>query len=311
MRGFGHDPRGRMASRLLVFAAVSSLTVVVAASFLLGSVFISPPGSVSGQKTRRAKTTTERPLTIAIVRTPGGPAEWRTYARAIKTMSDATGQPMRVRYVQDRSEIANLVETQKVDAGFLCTNCYLALADRPGVTLLVAPRVAGETKDAAVLVVRATSPYASLSELAGHRVGVMDSTSLAGNAYLYWLAEQEHMDVARSLNVVRGANEESNLKALLVGDVEAVVVNRSQLALWNQSDLRIISESPEFGMPPFVTGPSVDADTQAAMKKALLDMRPTATQPHSVVEGFSEVTAEDYAFARELSAFSAGFPGQR
>ena len=300
-----------MASRLLVFAAVSSLTIVVVASFLLGSVFISAPGSSAGQKTRRAKTPAGRPLTIAIVRTPGGPGEWRTYARAIKRMSDATGRPMRVRYVQDRGELAGLVETHEIDAGFLCTNCYLAIADQPGVTLLVAPRIAGEIKDAAVLVVRATSPYASLKELAGHRVGVMDPTSLAGNAYLYWLAEQEHVDVARSLSVVRGASEEHNLKALLVGDVEAVVVNRSQLALWNQSDLRIISESPEYGMPPFVTGPSVDADMQTVMKEALLDMRPTATQPHSVVEGFSEVTTGDYAFARELSAFSAGFPGQR
>jgi len=249
-------------------------------------------------------------MTIAIVRTPGGPAEWRTYARAIKRMSDATGRPMRVRYLQDRREIVELMRTHKVDAGFLCTNCYLDLAGA-GVSLVAVPRIAGENKDAAVLVVRDSSPYTSLKELAGHRVGVIGPTSLAGYKYLYWLADCEKVDVAHSLVVVPGDSEEQNIKALLVGNVDAVVVNRSQLASWGQANLRVIRQSPEFGMPPFVTGSTVSTETRTAMKKVLLSTPPPAEQPHSVVDGFSGAEVGDYEFARELAKFSVSVRGPR
>jgi len=310
MRGFEQDPNGRTSRRLFVFAVVSSVAVVALASVLITSVFISAPGTSLGWPHPRAKTPSGRVLTVAIVRTPGGPAEWRTYARAIKKMSDATGRPMRVRYLQDRREIVELMRTREVDAGFLCTNCYLDLADA-GVSLVAVPRIAGENRDAAVLVVRGTSPYTSLKDLTGHRVGVIDPSSLAGYTYLYWLAASERVDVARSLVVVRGESEEQNIRALLVGDVEAVVVNRSQLAPWKQANLRVVSCSPEYGMPPFVTGPTVDTETRMEMKEALLSMPASAEQPHSVVEGFSEAAAGDYEFAQELAKFSRSSKGAR
>ena len=300
MKEPGNSPNNRTAGRILALAVVSSLAVIALASILIYSVFFSADSSL---RTRgpRVETPKGPSMTIAIARTAGGPAAWRTYARAIKRMSDATGRPMRVRYVVDRDEVVRLMSSREVDAGFLCTACYLELADEDGISLVATPRIAGKSKDAAVLVVKGSSPYRSLKDLDGRRVGVATPSSLAGYRYLYWLAKREGVDVAQSLIVVRGESQEQNVGALLAGDVDAVFVNRSQLALRDQSDLRIISQSPEYGMPPFVTGATVDTKTRNQMKQALLSMRPSVEQTRAVVEGFSEVTASDYDFARLLS----------
>jgi len=303
-----HHPR---ATRVLAVAVLSSATVVVLASVLITSVFFTASDAAPAANNSRVSLAAERPLTIAVARTAGGPSEWRTYARAIKRMSEATGRPIRVRYALDRSEAVRLVASQEVDGGFLCTNCYLELADDPDVHLIASPRIAGERKDAAVLVVRSGSPYSSLKTLTGRRVGVTDPSSLAGYTYLYWLASREHVDVARSLDVVRRETEEQNVKALLAGEVEAVVVNRSQLALWNHAGLTIVSQSPEFGMPPFVVGSTVDTATRSAMEQALLTMRGSSETPISLVQGFQSVTGADYAFARELARFSTTLPDSK
>ena len=300
MNKLGNSPKSGTAGQILAFAAVSSLAIVALASFLIFSVFFSADSSA--QATRQSvETHSGLPMTIVIARTAGGPSEWRTYARAIKRMSDATDRPMRVRYVADRAEVARLIRGREVDAGFLCTACYLEIADEDGISLVATPRIAGRVKDAAVLVVKGSSPYRSLKDLDGRRVGVATPSSLAGYKYLYWLAQREGVDVARSLNVVRGESQEENVGALLAGDLDAVVVNRSQMALRDQSDLRIASESPEYGMPPFVTGATVDTKTRNQMKQALLSMRPSMEQTRAVVEGFSEVEVSDYEFARQLS----------
>lgn len=299
------DPRGAVARRVLLVAAVSSLAVVVAASILITSVFSSATASLAARESRAADAPSGKPLTIAIARTAGGPSEWRTYARAIQRMSEATGRPMRVRYTMTRRDVADLLRSHEVDAGFLCTNCFVELADEGGISLVAAPMIAGERMDAAVLVVRDSSPYSSLKDLAGHRVGVTEPPSLAGHTYLYWLADRDGIDVARSLDVVQGESQEHNVKALLTGEVDAVVVNRSQLALWNHADLRIVSTSPEFGMPPFVTGSTVDTETRAAMKRSLLSTPASPRSSRSLVQGFAEVSVADYDFAQQLVRFAA------
>lgn len=311
MKDAVHEPHGRAAGRILAFAAMSSLAIIVLASFLIYSAFFSNAGYSPQPTEPRTSTAADRSMTIAIARTAGGPLEWRTYARAVKRMSDATGRPMRVRYVESRSEIVRLMKSGEVDAGFLCTYCYLELAGSEGISLVAAPRIAGETMDAAVLVVRASSRYRSLKDLDGRRVGVAGPTSLAGYKYLYWLANREHIDTARALTIVPGDTQDQNLRVLLAGKVDAVVVNRSQLAIWAQRDLKIISQSPEYGMPPFVAGSTVDTATRDTMRQALLSLRPSAEQTRAVIEGFSEVTAEDYGFARQLLQVSPTAVGSK
>lgn len=287
---------------LLIFALVSSAIVVALASALIASFFTSdssqriPSGGAAQQ--------TGEPLTVALARTPGGSLEWRTYVSAIQRMGEAVGRPMRVRYVESRSDMADLLLTGQVDAAFLCTYCYLQVGDKPGVALVAVPVIAGQTKDAAVLVVRADARYGSLADLRGHRIGVMDPTSLAGYAYLMWLSEQRGVEATSSFVLVPGDSQEQNIRALLARDVEAVVVNRSQLASWPDAGLRILATSPEFGMPPFVTGPTVDAATRDLMQRALLTMRPASETTPTSIEGFAVPKRSDYGFARILAGFT-------
>lgn len=288
---------------LLYFAIVSSAVVVAASSALITSFFVSAR-SATDAPSGSAVPLTGRPLTIALARTPGGSREWRTYASAIRRMSDAAGRPMLLRYVGSRSEMSELLLTGRVDAAFMCIYCYLQVADEPGVSLVAAPVIDGQAKDAAVLVARPGSGYGSLADLRGRRIGVTEPTSLGGYAYLLWLAEQNGVDAARSLVLVPADSQEQSIRALLAEDVEAAVVNRSQLAAWGDAGLRVIATSPEFGMPPFVTGPTVDPATRDLMQRALLTMRPSLEITPTSVGGFTAPVRSDYDFARTLVRYT-------
>lgn len=292
-------PRAGRSRRLLWLAIVSSAMIVAISSVLMVSFFAAAPRSTAARPSGTLSTGGE-PLTVALARTPGGSLEWRTYADAIGRMGEAVGRPMRIRYVDSRSGMADLLLSGEVDAAFLCTYCYLRVAGEPGVSLVAAPVIAGHANDAAVLVVREDSDYAALPQLRGRRIGVTDPTSLAGHAYLLWLAEAHDLEAAGAFTLVTRDSQEQSIRALLAGDVEAVVVNRSQLASWRRTGIRVIETSPEFGMPPFVTGATVDAATSRLMRAALVSMRPAAQRASTTIEGFTVPEDDDYAFARTL-----------
>lgn len=284
---------------------VSSVVVLVVSSALIMSFFVAE-GRPSVARLSAAAAPVGKPLIVALARTPGGSREWRTYVRAIRRMGDAIDRPMRLRYVGSRTEMAELLLAGRVDAAFLCTYCYLEVADAPGVSLVAAPVIAGRAKDAAVLVARSDSGYRSLADLRGHRISVTEPTSLAGHAYLLWLAQREGLDVVGSLVLVPADSQEQGIRALLADDVDAVVVNRSQLASWSDAGLRVLATSPEFGMPPFVTGRTVDTATRDAMQRALLTMRPSSEITPTSIEGFTAPKSGDYGFARILERYTHG-----
>lgn len=314
MGGRSLDARSNVASSagrsrwLLIFALVSSAVVLAVSSALITSFFVAE-GPPSAGRSGAAVAPTGKPLIVALARTPGGSREWRTYAGAIRRMSDAIDRPMSLRYVGSRTEMAELLRVGRVDAAFLCTYCYLEVADAPGVSLVAAPVIAGHASDAAVLVALKGMSYRSLADLRGHRIGVTDPTSLAGHAYLRWLAEREGIDVADSLVLVPADSQEQSIRALLAHEVDAVVVNRSQLASWSDAGLRVLTTSPEFGMPPFVTGSAVDAATRDAMQRALLTMRPSAEITPTSIEGFAVPKDSDYGFARTLERYARATEG--
>jgi len=298
-----HTDRPRAGRSLwLRFAIVSSAVIVIAASLLITSFFVSD-GSPILASAGGTDSTSGKPLTVALARTPGGSLEWRTFAVAIHRMGRAVGRPMRLRYVESSAEMTDLLLKGEVDAAFTCTYCYLQVAGRPGVALVAAPEIAGHVKEAAVLVVREDSRYGSLEDLRGRNVGVTGATSLAGNAYLLWLAELEGLGSADPLVLVQADSQEESIRALLAEEVEAVVVNRSQLASWRGAGIRVIATSPEFGMPPFVTGPTVGAGTRDLMQRALLTMRPSSEVTPTSIEGFTVPRDADYEFARTLATY--------
>jgi len=281
--------------------------VAIVSSVVITSFFVAD-GPASATVTAGSVQTGEA-LTIALARTPGGSREWRTYASAIRRMGEAVGRPMHLRYVDSRAEMVELLRTGSVDAAFLCTYCYLQVADEPGVTLVAAPVIAGHSKDAAVLVVTADSAYATLADLRGHRVGVTEPTSLAGYAYLRWLATSQGIESADAFILVPRDSQEQSIRALTAGEVDAVVVNRSQLASWQDAGLRVIATSPEFGMPPFVTGRTIDAATRDTMQLALLAMRPSSEVTPTSIQGFVTPVSRDYDFARTLERYAGPMEG--
>lgn len=301
--------RARTSDRLLFFALTVTIGVVLAGSGAMWTLFTSPPAKAV--TTPQAATDSADRLVIAVARTAGGPAEWMTYAKAIAQMGTDTGLDIRVRYVPDRRGVVRLFSAHQVDAAFICTYCYLELQGLGLVDAAARPMIDGSPRDAAVLVVSAKSPFRSLLDLGGQKVAVSDGTSLAGHAFLYWLADENGLTAEEFFSaIVRNTSQERNLVELAAGRVDATVVNRTQLARWPATTFRIIGSSPEYGTPPFVVRHDLDPSIRDKLRQALLRAMnaPRATEGSSL-SGFVPASPEDYEFPRQLLPYASETTG--
>lgn len=292
----GARPRRRSDGYLLASLTITIL-VLIMGSLAMWNMFGSPvdastPAGAEGP-----------PFVIAVARTTGGSFEWATYADAVAQMRRDTGLDLQIRFVPDRNAVIGLMAEGEVDAAFLCTYCYLSLEQSRVVEVVARPLIDYSARDAAVLVVRGESRYERLGDLEGQAVAVSRPTSLAGSAFLFWLARDQGVDSSSFFStIIRDSSQERNLASLAAGRVEATVVNRSQLAGWAASDFRVIESSPEYGTPPFVVRSDLDDRTRELLAGALLRVRIAPAE--SSVTGFVSASAADYGFAHELLPFA-------
>lgn len=300
------QPRGPVSTRWLATAVATSLVVVVSGSLLMWSLFRGErPAGPTGTSERKHEgaSSADRPLVVAIARTPGGPSEWRGYALALSEVQEQLGRPLRVRYVTSRSAALELFRKDDVDAAFVSTYRYIEL-DRSGeVTLVATPIIDGRSGDAAVMVVAQDSPFHTLDDLRGGAVLLSSPMSLGGHTYLYWLMESKGTTPERYFSSVESTgSQDVNLRRVHEGAADAACVNRSGLSSWPEGEFRIISTSPEYGMPPLVARTSLDAATVSALRQAIASSVVRAALPRrGALDGFSgEVGADAYWFAELL-----------
>ncbi|RJQ53670.1 MAG: phosphate/phosphite/phosphonate ABC transporter substrate-binding protein [Actinobacteria bacterium] len=293
--------RRRPSRRYLILAVISTVVILVLANVLMISLV---RHGTEGKK-EVASASGSKPLTFAIARTAGGPQEWETYAGVVSEIGRGLGRPIRVRYLPDRRKVTDLFGEGHIDVAFVCTHCYLNLSDVRLAKILAVPKVKGTSKETAVLVVDSRSRFRHLNDLKGATIAVTDRTSLGGSAYLFWLSENQKINVHTFFkDVFRGSTQERNLSAVSRGQVDSTVVNRSQLASWPQSSFRILTASPEFGFPPVVVSSSLDPKLAREIQKRLFALEPgRGLRKGGVILGFVRPGLRPYAFARELRRF--------
>lgn len=227
-------------------------------------------------------------LVIGVARTPGGPRAWVGYARAMAEIQRVVG-PVKVRYIPDHEEAYRAMRYGQVDAMFTCNTAFIRLTKDRAAEPLASPIIDGTPRDAAVLVVAASSPYRSLEDLRGRRVAIVSSSSLSGHAYLDFLMQSHGLTASEYFSeVVSGSSQEHNLTDILNGRTDATVVNRSQLASFDKKQFRVLEKSGEFMLAPFVVRTTMAPETKQKVRQALLGFhrRPDMTKG-DVLEGFA------------------------
>lgn len=247
----------------------------------------------------------EDPLRIAVaaVISPEGTAE--SYRLLLNYLEDQLQRPVELIQRRTYREINDLIERGKVDVAFVCTSAYVEGHDSFGLRLLVAPEVGGQTQYRSLLIVSANSQIEAISDLEGKTFAFTDPISTTGRAYPTFLLHQEgynpdtflgrtfftysHDDAIRA--VANGVADAAGVDSL----VYAFAVEREpELA----EKVRIIHESPAFGIPPVVVGPDAPAGWITTLRDVFLNMNdnPAGQQALAAVGVDRFVLIDDSAY---------------
>lgn len=304
MQETGRTGWPRLSTILLVLAIVTTTIATVGGSWILLRMS-QQPAAVRIAEDAANPTPDGEPITVAIGRTPGGPSEWIAYAAAFAQLQKDLHRPVEVRYSLERSAVAEMIASGEVDVAMISVDTYLRLSDETTVTLIATPEVDGRFLDAAVAVVAADSPFASLDDLRGTRF-VVTPGSLASEAYSTWLLAERHESPETFFGAVHANDaQDEDLLHVAEGKADVAFVRRSALVAWPHGTFRVIAESPEFGMPPLVAGPGVDPETVEDIRTSLESPNTSGAIPsNSALGGFGPVTDADYEFSRTLRALA-------
>ena len=216
-------------------------------------------------------------------------------------LSDRLGRPFETRFVE-KEEMAPAAVKAGSDIAFVCAHTYLTLEKQGVVKGIATAQVQGRSTTAQMLVVDARSPFRTLEDLRGARMGASDKSSLGGYAYLCLLGDKEKFDPEAYFSGVQlGDTQEHYVSEVLAGKLDATVVSRAQMSPESLAKLRVVVQSAEVGLPAVVVDASMEASLAARIQEILLSPELRSMLGTGALEGFVPLRPEDYTFAEELT----------
>jgi phosphonate transport system substrate-binding protein len=182
-------------------------------------------------------------------------------------------------YRPTNSEISDLVHYRRCDIAIICTYSFIRSEREFGMQALVVPQVNGATTYRSYIIVPRSSPAETLLDLQGKRFASSDIISTTGWLYPAMVL----MDAGKEPNtffgeqVLTGGHDRS-LQAVLERFVDGAAIQGivfDQMAAENPSimkQIRILSVSPPYGIPPIVVHPALNPELKRAILSVLLDM---------------------------------------
>jgi len=237
----------------------------------------SPPAG-SGSPVASARAETVIRMAVAPVISPRETFNSR-YRDLLDYVGRKLGLPVELVQGKTYAEINDMVRTGDVTFAFVCTNPYLQGRDDFGMELLAAPEVKGEATYYSYLVVRADSPYGSLSDLRGRTFAFSDPLSNSGRlAPVYQLAlAGETPESFFSRSIFTYAHDNS-IKAVAETLVDGAAVDSLVYDYWAKtgseytSKTKVIEKWGPFGINPVVVRPGLDPALKQRLREVLLGM---------------------------------------
>ena len=248
-------------------------------------------------------------VAVAAVISPKGTVE--SYAPLLDYLGQKLNRP--VELVQRRTylEVNDLIERGEVDLAFVCTSAYIVGSNDFGMELLVAPQVQGQTVYHAYLIVPFDSPARDLADLKGKVFAFTDPISLTGRAYPTALVQQLGFspEAFFSRTFFTYSHDEA-IYAVANGLADGASVDSLvfDYALSRDPSLaqkvKVIHQSPPFGIPPVVVNPNLRPQIKADLQALLLEMHqdPAGQAALSAIgiERFVTIDDSAYVAARSL-----------
>jgi phosphonate transport system substrate-binding protein len=189
------------------------------------------------------------------------------------------GRPVELIQRRTYAEANELIKQNKVDLAFVCTSAYVAGHNDFGLELLAAPEVNHEQVYYSVLIVPANSPAQTMADLRGQVFAFTDPMSHTGRVYPTYLLQK--MGTTPDEFFQRTFFTYSHDRAIkavadTIADGAAVDSLVLDYALAREPALaeriKIIHQSPPFGIPPVVVPPALPPKQKAELRRLLLEM---------------------------------------
>lgn len=253
----------------------------------------------------------ETPLRVAVaaVISPQGTVE--SYTALLEYLAQTLERP--VELVQRRTylEVNDLLKTGEVDLAFVCTSAYIVGSKDFGMELLTAPQVNGETVYRAYLIVPASSSARDMADLKGKVFAFTDPISLTGRAYPTSLVQSlgSAPETFFSRTFFTYSHDEA-IYAVANGLADGASVDSLVYDFAVQRDpslaqkVKVIHQSPPFGIPPVVVNPHLRPQVKAGLQSILLEMNKDPSGQAALaaigVERFVVIGDDAYASVRSL-----------
>ncbi len=202
-----------------------------------------------------------------------------TYRGLVEYLARALGREALFLPGRSYAQVNELVRNEKCDLAFVCTYAFVRGERDFGMQLLVAPQVEGSITYRSYVVVPRGSQVRSLLDLEKRSFASTDLMSTSGWLYpATWLAARGR-DPERffSRHLVTGGHDRA-ITAVALGLVDGAAVDSLVYHHMLREDpklvarVRVIDESPPFGMPPLVVPGGIDPELRRSLERELLGM---------------------------------------
>lgn len=225
---------------------------------------------------------------VAIASVVSPKESYAYYDEMIRYISQKLGGP--VKTVQRRSyqEINQLIQNNEIDVAFICGGAYIDDSGNttPGMKLLVAPQVYGNTTYNSYIIVPNNSNYTDLLDLRGKKFAFSDPLSNSGKLYpTYRLALINEnpgsffgVDENGRNNSFFTYSHDNSIIAVAEGLADGAAVDSLVYEYMKNTKpeviakTRIIEISPPFGIPPVVVPEVIDPFLEQRLKDIFLNM---------------------------------------
>lgn len=261
---------------LIAVAIASALTLSACGSAAADAPFVD---LTSRQPVPEAVPNDHDPLRIAVaaVLSPEGNSD--SYAGLVRYLGDHLGRPVELVQRRTYADVNDLVAAGSVDLAFVCTSAYVAGSERGEMELLVVPEVGAERVYYSLVIVPVNSTATTFADLAGTAFAFTDPMSNTGRVYPVYMVKQLG-EVPESFfsSVFFTYSHDKAIEAVADGVADGAAVDSLVLdhALARDpslaSRIRVIHQSPPFGIPPVVVPTRSAPDLRDELQRVLLEL---------------------------------------
>ena len=201
------------------------------------------------------------------------------YEDLLEYISKKTNHPIELVQRETYEEINDLVESQYLDAAFVCSGAYIDGREKFGMELLVAPVVKGKPVYYSYIIVPIDSGVTSFEDLRGNKFAFTDEMSNSGKlSPTYMLALINETPDSFFSGYIFTYSHDKSIEAVAKGLVDGAAVDS---LIWDYNSAKnpiytnktkIISKSQPYGIPPIVVHPDTNPDFKIELQNILLTM---------------------------------------